>query len=290
MVTHVRKSPRAQLYDLPIIGDDLAKVGRVIDLYAAPCQPNAEIWVYGFFQALPTLFITLTKPELVDIDIKKGGHRPRKGRKARFRASAIFRDAIIQIPVPRWVVFRVYEWTQRVGWYFLVADALEDFALNWVSMAYMYNGCEVPQLAYCNRLNSHLLQGSSTTPQFRRFVWNTAAVSNVGQNSTVTRLILDGDYLVNWTCEFQPWAIPSQSQLPLTTMLVVDGQPAEVGELGHRPDGTAYASGSAIVTRFGPPDPVLQVGGVWADANKVCWQDGTWTVSRTRDTALGPDP
>lgn len=130
------------VFDIPLIGDDMAKIGRIVDLWAQPCSPTAEIWVYGFFHAIPTLITTLLKPELIDIDIPSKRHKKRKGKRMKVFPHLIFRDTIISVPVPRWVVFRVYELGQRIGWYFLVADALEDFAINWMSMAYQWNGCD----------------------------------------------------------------------------------------------------------------------------------------------------
>lgn len=284
------QTPTAMAFDLPLIGDDLAKIGRIIQLYTDPCSPVAEVWVYGFFQSIPTLFIALNKPELIDINIKKGGHRHRKGRKIKFGADALFRDAIIEVPVPRWVVFRVYEWTQRIGWYFLVADATENFAINWMSLAYKYNGCQSPLLVYGTLGANNLQQASSLTPSSRRFVWDSAVTSNVAQDGTSMTPTLDGTYDISWSCSFAPATPESISQLPYSTHLTIDGVPSTVGEVTVGGAGQYSASGHQRFRAFGPSQPVLRLCGAWNDANKFCQMTGTWTISRTEDSELEPDP
>lgn len=162
--------PGPWYFDIPIIGNDFSKIGRAIDLYATPCSPTAEIWVYGFFQAIPTLVATLVKPELIDLKIAHRGRRQRKGKRMKFIGGLIFRDAVLEVPVPRWVVFRIYALGQRIGWWFLVADALEDFSINWMSMAYEWQGCTPgPVPPYWNVKGSTNV-ATSTGPGWHNFV------------------------------------------------------------------------------------------------------------------------
>lgn len=133
---------KPQTFDIPIIGDQLAKINHAIDLWANPCMPNAEIWIYGLFHSVPTLAISLLKPEIIDLNIEHRGRKPRKGKKLRFIPDILFRDALVEIPVPKWHVFQVYEFSQRIGWYFLVLDATTDFVINWQTMAYQWQGCQ----------------------------------------------------------------------------------------------------------------------------------------------------
>lgn len=285
-----KQTPTAQLYDLPIIGDDLANIGRVIDLYAVPCKPDAELWVYALWHAFPTLFIALTKPELIDINIHKGSHKPRKGRRVKFKADALFRDALIEIPVPQWKVFRVFEFSQRIGWWFLVADSLEDFAINWISMAYEWKGCQATQLVYSTCSQTDEAQGSSLTPASRRLTWHVDAASNITATGTDVILLLNGDYRVTWSVTFKPWHDPSVSQMPFTTYLVIDDTVVEVGETYTDQDNNQVASGSAVIHHFGPPNTVLQIHGAWQDAEKFCYSDGHWSVDLITNNELGPDP
>jgi hypothetical protein len=290
MPYQVLQTPAYGWYDLPFIGDDVTKIGRVIDLYSDPCKPSAEIWVYGMFTAIPTLFVALTKPELIDINIKHRGGKPRKGKKYRFKVGDIFRDALVEIPVPRWVVFRIYEWGQRIGWYFLVADAVEDFGINWISMAYKYAGCATPFLVYANYQNNHVIQSSSLTPASRRFVWNLQGVSQISCTATTAQLIVDGTYRVTWTCQFSPYDVPSQSQMPFTTYAYVDGALAGQGEMSDAGGGQRYSSGSFVIKRNGLPNPSIIIAGAWLDATKFCWMTGEWAIDRVEDTELEPDP
>lgn len=140
----VIKTPEVQVYDIPIIGRDIAKIGKIVDLFGSPCAPRAEVWAYAFFQAVPTFIVSLIKPEIIDINIRHRGRKNRKGRKLKIIPHLIRRDAILEIPVPRYAVFQLAEMAQRVGWYFLVMDATMDFAINWMSMAYQWTGCDDP--------------------------------------------------------------------------------------------------------------------------------------------------
>jgi hypothetical protein len=290
MPTDWLQGPQAMDFDIPLIGDDITKIGRIIDLYAVPCSPNAEIWVYGFFAAIPTLFITLTKPEIIDISINHRGGKPRKGKRYRFTAQDLFRDAIIDIKVPRWVIFRVYEWTQRIGWYFLVADALEDFGINWMTLAYKYNGCQTPLLTYGQYDNNAILQGSDNPPAVSPLLWTATASSNVTIQPFYAQLIVDGTYRVSWSCTFTPYFDASVSGIPYTTFLTVDGAVAGIGEVWNTGNGGSGASGDMIVRRFGPPNPTLQICGSWLDYPKLCYMSGTWSIARQEDNELSPDP
>lgn len=244
MVSQVVQTSTAQFFDLPLIGDDLAKVGRIIDLYAEPCSPTAELWVYGFFQAIPTLFITLTKPELIDINIRKGAHRRRKGRRLKFRADALFRDAIFQIPVPRWVVFRIYEWTQRIGWYFLVADALEDFGINWMSLAYKYNGCQGILPPYITFDQSKTLQTIDNGP------WPISIAAESLNQMVVSSVYFGpqfpGTYRCSWSALWEPYPPEPGALVPYSTVLQ---EWNGVGWDNHTPgEGSALSGGRNLST------------------------------------------
>jgi hypothetical protein len=286
----LRQSPSAQLFDLPIIGGDLAKVGRIINIYATPCSPYVEVWVYAFWQAIPTLFITLTKPELIDISIHKGNHKPRRGKKARFRASAIFRDALIEVPVPSWRVFRIYEFFQRIGYYFLVADALEDFSINWLSMAYKMQGCNQTPFAYFRGEMNHHLMGSGAAPGYYPINYNTIALDNIDSLYPPLRPAINGTYRVTWSATFTPYGVPEQSEIPVTTTLLVDSQDATVGEMSSLGAGRSFASGNATIEVLGPPFPIFNLTGLFTQANKACYVDGTYAIDRTQDDEIAPDP
>ena len=47
-----------------------------------------------------------------------------------------------------WQHFRVFDFTERIGWYFIVVDKTTDFLVNWASMAYQFSGCTVADAPY----------------------------------------------------------------------------------------------------------------------------------------------
>jgi len=283
-------TPRPWGSGIPLIGDDLAKIGAIVDLYAAPCSPTAEIWVYGFFQAIPTLAASLLKPEIIDINIKHRRGKPRKGKKFKFDAGFFFRDAIVEIPVPRWVVFRVYELSQRIGWYFLVADATEDFTINWMTAAYKYNGCNLTQLTYLRNTPNHAPAGGLLFPGDHELPKNITAASQIEAGPGHFGLIIPGSYRVTWTANFDPYFYAPDNSVPYTTYLknITDGQAVEIGEVGNAGNGKRYASGTVMITlESGRAD--FAVYGSWSTPG-ICFCDLTLSVDLIDPQSLGPDP
>jgi hypothetical protein len=290
MAWNLRSTPEFQPFDIPFIGDDIAKIGRAIDLYNVPCAPTAEIWVYGFFQAIPTMFISILKPQLVDINIRHRHGRPRKGKRMKFIAQAIFRDALISIPVPRWVVFRIYEWGQRVGWYLLVADATEQFAINWMSLAYKYSGCTHVPNAYSHRENINQLQGVTNTNEGSSCLNGADTTLNFTYPSNKPTPIIDGTFRIAWTVSFTPYQIPAQSQLPLHTFVAFDTFLTK-NNLVTGPDfNKQYSSGTAIADIISSPRPFIDLRVRGQDPNKFCYVTGTRSIDRIGLDKLEPDP
>lgn len=250
--------------DIPIIGGHYAKIGKIIDLYATPCQPTGIIWVQAFFTGIPTLFISLVKPEFIDISARHSRRRNKPGRKFRFRAADIFRDAIVEIPVPRWVPFVIYEWTQRIGWYFLVADATEDFAINWMTTAYLWEGCRTPQDAYCYAEGGPTLAHIPASGIVNYSTWQTKAVHNVNQTGVWHQPITGTDY----HCATQVSASPHPVFKPPGSLGGIElinfdtGLPLASGTAGDSYDGRREASASkAVLKRSGFPRIAVRMTG-----------------------------
>lgn len=291
MTWHMSQPPDSRSYDIPIIGDDLAKIGRIIAIWADPCSPKATVWAYGFFQALPTLVASLVKPELIDINIRHRNGKPRKAIKNRFGIDFIFRDAIIEIPVPRWVVFRVYELSQRIGWYLLVADATEDFAINWMTLAYKNAGCQSQFLSYIHGEGNHTLQGITNPTKTKAVIWFNVALSQISFDSVTAIPTVAGKYNIGWTLTFSPYQIPAQSEMPYNSYLEIDNTPFSIGEAATGKDGKRTATGSSQIYWDGnSPAPTIRILTSWANGTGVCYFDGQLTIARTEDNELEPDP
>lgn len=290
MVYKVSHLPKPFLQTLPFIGDDIAKIGQIIDIYATPCSPTPTIWVLAFFTAIPTAAYSLLKPQLIDINIKHRRGKPRKGKKFKFTAGMLVRDAIIEIPVPRWVPFTVYEFAQRIGWYFLVADTAEDFTINWMSTAYKWNGCQADFLEYIYWKGEHLLTGTAGTPTPRILPSTLQAVSRIEAAPGHFGLIIPGTYRCTWTVTFEPYEVPAQNLQPYTTYIqnLTDGQVVEIGEVSNADPDHATASGSVIITlESGRAD--FAIVGAWTGSG-FCYCDLQIAVDRLDKNALSPDP
>lgn len=288
----IAKLPGSWVYDLPLIGDHAAKIGRIQALYAAPCSPTPIMWVKGFFQAIPTLAITLKKPELIDINIAHRRGKPRKGKKFKFNADFILRDAIIEIPVPRWVPFQIWELGQRIGYYFLVADATETFALNWMSTAYIYNGCSLPNFTYMRGHVERTLMISSAAAIGQPMPPGTGSESRINIGIYHFQLIFAGQYQVTWTATFEPYEVESQATVPYATVLAdmtgVTG--VEIGEGGAAENGRVVASGSTIINFDGVSSPQFSFNALFAQAGKFCYVTADYTVDLVDEHSIGPDP
>ena len=286
----IAKTPAQQFYEIPLVGDDLQKIGHIIEVYNSPCSPDAEIWVYGLFTAVPTLYASLTKPENIDINIKHGHGKPRKGKVGRFLSEFVFRDALIEIPVPRWVVFRVWEMGQRIGWYFLVADVSEDFFINWMSAAYTMQGCKLPFLHYARykTLPDNVVQG--VAGQHSGVGMTLVEASGLDVQPNTFKISSEGHFRVTWQVAFDfdyivgPQALPDQIFLfDHSTQLPVDGGAVTQGDLGK-----AQQSWSAFIENSATSGPFsLQAG---FSQSGFCHIAGVMSVDETLDSQLGPDP
>lgn len=138
-------------YDVPFIGPWPSKIGHIQKLWATPCSPSPTIWVKAFWHDLPWLVWSFVKPEAVDLTLNRfrEGHHSKKRR----RFPVMHRQGP-DIPVPKgaagWAAFTVSQAAQRVGFYLLVVDATLDFAINWQSTAYMWEGCAVEDAFWAN--------------------------------------------------------------------------------------------------------------------------------------------
>lgn len=289
---YTAKTPEAQIYDLPVIGNDLSKIGRIIDLWANPCSPTPELWVKGFFTAIPTLFVSVTKPEIIDVNIPHRGRKQRKGKKLRLRPRDIFRDALIEVPVPRWVVFRLYESYQRIAYWFLVADALEDFGINWMSLAYAWNGCANINIPYINwerfpTRQPHSGGAEGIMPSVLRSVNLMSASPGHG---SITR---KGTYRVTWALEWQADPVTPQATILYTRLMMRVGTAWVDSGLGAESSETPFtgysAGGGEIVAELDNDGPSFAV---WMKVGVGGWftYNNTITCVQVSGLELSPDP
>ena len=286
----IAKTPAQAFYEIPLFGDQLQKIGHIIEIYNSPCSPDAEIWVYGLFQAVPTLWATLTKPQTVDINIRHGHGKPRKGIAGRFVSEYIFRDAVIEIPVPRSVVFRVWEMGQRIQWFFMVGDVTEDFAINWMSAAYTMEGCKLPFLHYARykTLTDNVINGVAGG---RASMGMTLVeVSGLVAGPNTFELNVQGRFRVTWSVTFDfdyivgPQAKPDQVFLwDHGLQKAVDG-----GAVTQGPTGKPIQTWSAFFENGSGSGP-FSLQGSFSETG-FCHCVGTMSVDETLDSQLGPDP
>lgn len=131
--------------DVPFIGPWPGKFGKIIELWDTACSPSPELWVRAFWHGAPFLVWSLIKPEPLDLVIDRFKVQHHRKRKRRFRVDDVFQP---KWPVPPGkataAVFDMIQAQQKIGWYMLIVDASLDFTINWMSAAYVWEGCAVP--------------------------------------------------------------------------------------------------------------------------------------------------
>jgi hypothetical protein len=166
-------APNFNIYDVPVIGPWTAKVGHITDMWGNPCSVSNQVGFYAFWQALPRLIITLTKPDSFDLVTERWGKKHKRRRLKRFKIE----DLILPIKPPNgigpaWVFYHLGHWAERAGWYMLVVDATLDFAIHWTSTAYSWSGCEVPGSPYCNMNSENDVVLTGDAGDFTFSSWN----------------------------------------------------------------------------------------------------------------------
>lgn len=286
------QTPRGAAYDIPIIGDHLARTGRIIDLYATPCTPDPMVWVLAFWHAAPTFAASITKPQIIDIDIPHRNRKPRRGRGLRFYSRLVTQlDAVINVPVPRWAAFRLYEFGQRIGWYLLVADATENFAINWMSLAYLYGGCKEPNVPYILRRSDNEILWVDPPPGWHTVRYDVIAVNEININQSGGVILKPGQYRVNFSVRYTP-RDPYPVFYPTHTAVFVDGQTTEDWTSPAWGDltGNRHSSGGATIFVEDNTTVDVAIRPFSTGGQGVCNFSGEMTIYRTDSINLSPDP
>lgn len=148
----------------PIIGKELAKIGKIYNAAALPCQPTPEMWVYGFFYGIPHMLWTLYKPDPIDYAWDRTGLRRGLKRRQRFKIKEDLSNRIPATPTLTWIRW-AGDWVQRVGWWMLIVDAALDHAVWWESAAMQWAGCQQPGQPYAQGEATDI--GMSHYPQWQ---------------------------------------------------------------------------------------------------------------------------
>lgn len=120
------------------------KVTRIRQLWVQPCNVNPFIWVAGYFAASPVILFNILSPDCLDYtaDRVRRGHRRR--RKMKWSITDHSDPINLKGDAAGWFAFKGLQLAQRVGWYFLIADATLDWVIHGTSFAYQWSGCEDP--------------------------------------------------------------------------------------------------------------------------------------------------
>lgn len=124
--------------NIPVIGDWLGRVGRVLQIASNPCAPTPTIWITAFFAGIPTMMWFFAKPSPTDYLAERlGSGRKKKKWKITVQAT----EALGRAGGGGALMTKAFTALRAAGYYFTVADMLTAGAVNWVSTAYRWSGC-----------------------------------------------------------------------------------------------------------------------------------------------------
>lgn len=138
------------IYKVPIVGPWAAKVTKISKMVALPCQPQPEIWVLGYFAAVPQLILGLFGPDCTtDLAARfQRGHK--RTRKATLNVQEIMPSFNPPTDGYTWYVFKALKLALRAGWYMTVIDSTLDFIVHGTSNAYQFSGCTDPNAGFAH--------------------------------------------------------------------------------------------------------------------------------------------
>jgi hypothetical protein len=131
-------------YNIPVVGDYIAKIGQIYAISGIPCSPNPEMWVLAFWHSVPHLLWSLFKPDPLDETFERFGDLHHKKRRGKFGFKSLLQAVDPPATGIGWALFRGAELAQSLGWYMLIVDASLQFDINWMSTAMQWSGCQVP--------------------------------------------------------------------------------------------------------------------------------------------------
>lgn len=231
---------------IPLIGNQLYRVGQVYDIIAQPCTPVPSITVKAMFANLPMLVWSLFKPDPVDFLTERFGSVHKRRRKGRFT----IQDVDIGLPKGgggiRNVEFATVKLLERVGWYFLVVDATVDFSINWMSMAYRYSGCQDPLSGYAQTIHTGGLAWLSDGSDFYLSLGSPSFTAGYFASSGGVQKLTAGPRAVSASVNFGHTNQGTNGQPTAVVIEQTIGSPADVANMdlsGEIPTNINSASG-----------------------------------------------
>lgn len=148
------QNPFVSARGLPFIGNTFYNLGRMYQLAMTPCDADPLIMVYAAFQYTPMLIWSIVKPDPVDYLTTRFGQVHKRKRKRRLISNIIDINPSNSGRGLRWASWKGIGLEQRIGWYFLIADATSDFLVNWTSMVHTFSGCQTPGAPFASTARS----------------------------------------------------------------------------------------------------------------------------------------
>lgn len=182
---------------IPIIGEDIYKIGQIYDIINTPCSIDPWLWVYGFWHEVPMIFAMLFLPDPIDTVQDRFGRPHHRKRKYRGKAQS-YRPADINPGKGLgWAAWKMTEWVDRVGWYLLVADVSINFAFNWTSTVYKWAGCPLPGTAYAAQSREY---GLERFPGDWTEAGSEADGNHIFRNAGMSRIVVPAGWDASFTC------------------------------------------------------------------------------------------
>ncbi len=149
---------------IPIIGQHVARLGRIVDIVNSPCAADSSTLIVSFIASAPDALMfaatTLFKPTPRDFIAARLGspHARAPGGKGRKRLELDVARGIGELfGVEKFsspsglygFALNAFQLTRMLGWYLTIAEATTAGLLRWVSESYQFAGCDVAPTVSC---------------------------------------------------------------------------------------------------------------------------------------------
>lgn len=125
------------------------KVTRIQNMWVQPCNVNVFVWMAGYFAASPVIAFSILSPDCLDAAgerVRRGHH---KGRASVLKIADWAKPLAPPDNIAGKIGFALYNMSQRIGWYFTLIDATQDWIIHGTSFAYQWSGCQDPNQGHC---------------------------------------------------------------------------------------------------------------------------------------------
>lgn len=280
--------------NIPFIGHNFARIGRVMDIVAQPCDVDPIVAVEAFVYSGLLMSATLFKPQYLNDQEEHFQHReilrPRRHGKRRINVDEELPGLGPGLKRVGWWIIHIGELAQRVGWYFLIIDAGTQMAVNWTSLAYLWTGCTDPTSGNA-KSNLNWTAGSPIFAGGYVDQWQPFYATYPCWSSTAwVGTLADGPTIFTGEVSYQPSEVPGKQATSVVVQFenILTGETSPPHEL--KPTDPPYRGATWASKRLGFTANRQQWGCKILSADGYFGLKGEMRLRQSNLEGIGPDP